>query len=138
MDKQAPTLREQTGADKIYVLNRYGKTILLPVKASSNPASDHDFALSHLAMADKFIPALTSHLGDRNMGADEIKGITNLLFEDQRYLGHSWHRRRVMEDPFEEGEVFIVGNGKKNSFYGSAYGGKVVSVVNSLDGLQLN
>jgi len=149
MIEPTPSLREQTGADKIYVLERYGKTIILPTRESPNHYAEthpechwlpqrHDYALSHLTMTDHFIPTLTSHLEARGMSANEISGVVDLLFEGQRYLGHSWHRRHVNKDRFDQGKVWVLGNGKKSSFYGSAYGGKIVSVVTDLDDLCLN
>jgi len=142
-------MREQTGADKIYVLKRFGETIILPTKESPNHfamshpeydwlSKNRDYALSHLAMVDKFVPALKDHFEAKGMSADEISQVVGMLFEDQKYLGQSWHRRLVTEDRFDPGEVWVVGNGKQNSFYGVGYAGRIVSVVTNLDDLSLN
>jgi len=149
MAELTPSLREQSGADKIYVLERYGKTIILPTRESPNHYAKthpechwlplrHDYALSYLAMANQFVPALTAHLEARGISAKEIGEVTDRLFECQRYLGHSWHRRRITEDRFDPGKAWVLGNGKKNSFYGSDYGGKIMAVVTNLDDLSLN
>jgi len=144
MSELISDLRKQTGADKIYLLERRGKTIILPVREGINFASQkythlpstNDFVLSNLAMSDEFIPGLTDYLQKKGIVPDVIKGITGRLFEDIRYLGFSWHRHRVQVlNDYRNKELWVLSTGKKNSFYGSDYGGNVISVITKLDDL---
>ena len=133
-------LAKRTEADKVYFLDRYGETIIVPTREAYNFASKkydhlpthHDHVLSQLNMADRFIPGLTSFLEENNVSSKAIEEVMANLFEKQKYLGFTWHRRWLEEDQHEPGNYSVMGDGSRKSFYGSDHAGKIIKVVTEI------
>jgi hypothetical protein len=141
-------IKEQTGVDKLLVLKKYGQIIILPVNSYHNPDSqkyehlptENDFAASRKTMAERFIPGFEAYLLSEGKSAEEIARVMGLLFENQEYLGLTWHKMQVQIDRFDHRDgdfVHILGTRAKNPFYGSCSGGEIIQVVTNLDELCL-
>ena len=130
-------LREKTGADSIYVLDRQGKGIILPVRRvknivpSRNPyPSTYDTVLSMPILEEAFIPGLKDHFRGKSNG--ELERVIGALFHNHPDTGN-WHKRRARE---YQGFMQIDGNDYRNPHIGSEHAGRVKEKIDSLHSLQ--
>ena len=92
-----------TGADKLYVLLRDLRVLIVPANTYYNPLSEKhpiqpptlDFVLSMKAMDEEFKPRLTEYLQRERMTPVEVQSVMNLLFEKVKYQGHTWHKKEI-------------------------------------------
>lgn len=138
----AHNVKEVTGADKLYVLLNGLRVLIVPANTYPNPLSEkhpiqpptNDFVLSKKAMDEEFKPRLTKYLQREGMTPVEVQSVMNLLFEKVKYPG-TWHKMEISKDLFDPGHVYILGTSKRNSFYGSANGGRILKVTKNLQDL---
>ncbi|MEK6960759.1 MAG: hypothetical protein AABX47_06300 [Nanoarchaeota archaeon] len=139
----AHNVKEVTGADKLYVLLRDLRVLIVPANTYYNPLSEKhpiqpptlDFVLSMKAMDEEFKPRLTEYLQRERMTPVEVQSVMNLLFEKVKYQGHTWHKKEISEDRFNPGYVHILGTKNRNSFYGSDIGDRILKVTKNLQDL---